>query len=715
VTSDRRAALLVVLLALVAGVPSLFAGFIHDDHRIIEENTLIRSLGNTAEIFRQGYWTVDARAVPNLYRPLTILSFALNHAAGGLQPLGYRLVDLLLHGLVALLVLRLFRRVLGAPGEGPGLDAALCGALLFAVHPVHTEALGLVVGRSELLAAVFCLAAVLCFLRGVDRAATGGGAGEWLWYGASLGCVAAGFLSKENAVAAPFLVLAADWTRPWMGRPARPADRPRNTIPYHAASAALMVLLLVIRSRVLGGISPAGFTHFVDNPIASLPFVEGRLTALKVIARYAALLVLPVRLSIDHSYDAIRPATSMLDPGAIAGGIVLLAVTAGILASRRRRPEIAFGGLVLGLSFLPVANLLLPIGTIMAERLLYLPSVGFCLLFGAILARAAAEGAGHSTALRAGVGLAIALLTVMSLARLREWRDDRTIFAAAIAVEPRSVRAQFNYGVASESAGDAAAAERAYLTALSIWDDFSDAHYNLAGLLAKREDWAGAIGHYRAALRDQPGNVSYLVNLGHSLNRAGRPGEALEPLERAVSLDAASDRGLTDLGAAYMALQRPDDAARVYREAVRLDGRNPDYLINLGLAEESRGAAAAAVDAYGAAAALRPGDAILRYRWGRALEQAGRLDAAADAYRESSRLAPASPVPLRQLGLLLLARGDRDGALQSLERASSLDPSGSVMDAAARRALEDLHRSPGGRAPRSPAAPPAPGRSPARG
>ena len=351
----------------------------------------------------------------------------------------------------------------------------------------------------------------------------------------------------------------------------------------------------------------------------------------------------------------------------------------------------------------------------MAERLLYLPSVGFCLLVGAALSPLAAEGAGRRGALRTGVALVIALFGLMSLARLMEWRDDRSIFAAAIAVEPRSVRAQFNFGVASETAGDDAAAERAYLTALSIWDDFSDAHYNLAGLLVKREDWGGAIGHYRAALRDQPGNVAYLVNLGHSLNRAGRPAEALEPLERAVALDAASDRGFTDLGAAYMALQRPDDAARVYREAVRLDGRNPDYLINLGLAEEARGGTAATAAAYGAAAALRPGDPILRYRWGRSLEQAGRIEAAVEAYREASRLAPASPVPLRQLGLLLLARGDREGARQVLERAASLDAAGSVMDAAARRALEELRRFPSGRAPRSPAAPPAPGRSPGRG
>src|SRR6185503_17576661 len=144
-------------VALLAALPSLPAGFIHDDHRIVEQNLLVQDSARLPEILARGYWTVDDRQVPNLYRPVTILSFALNRLATGPGPAGFRAVDLLLHVLVVGLVFGVARRFAGTA-------AALAAALLFAAHPVHTETLGLVVGRSELLMALFTLAAIALFL-----------------------------------------------------------------------------------------------------------------------------------------------------------------------------------------------------------------------------------------------------------------------------------------------------------------------------------------------------------------------------------------------------------------------------------------------------------------------------------------------------------------------------------------------------------------------
>jgi Flp pilus assembly protein TadD len=692
VTRGRRGAILVVLVALAAALPALLPGFIHDDHHLIEDNELIRSLARAGEILGRGYWTVGGAAVPNLYRPVTILSFAINYAAGGVHPLGYRAVNLALHLGVVLLVLALARRVLGAPRPGVFPDGALVAALLFAVHPVHTEVLGLVVGRGDLLAAAGTLAAVLLFLAGRERAAAGDRRGALARDALAVLAFVLGVFSKENAIAAPLIVLAADLTRPW--HPAAPGGakgpRPRPAWGVHAVFLGAAVAAVVARTAVLGVVGPAAFTHFVDNPIAHQAFPQSTFTALAVLARYAGLMVFPARLSIDHSYDVIPAAGSLFETGPAIGAILLLGGAATMLLAWRRRPAVAFSLALAGLALAPVANLLIPIGTIMAERLLYLPSAGVCLLAGAGAAALGSVGESAGKRTLAATALVVVGLGVRSFDRLLDWRDDRTIFASAVAVTPRSVRAQFNYGAASERAGDDGAAAAAYGTALAIWPDFADAHFNLAGVEARRRRWPEALDHYREAVRLQPGNVSYLVNLGSSLTSAGRAADAIAPLQRAVELDPKSDRAWNNLGAAWLALDHADDAVRAWREARTLDPANPDYAVNLAMALDAQGDVAGAVGEWGRAVALRPAEPIVRYRLGRALEKAGRATEAAEAYRASIALAPASPVPQRALGLLLLRSGDKAGARAALEQAAVLDHGGGVMDDEARRALESL-------------------------
>jgi protein O-mannosyl-transferase len=715
----RAARLLIALVAIGVNLPSLGPGFIHDDHRIIEQNELIRGPQNLARILTQGYWSVDEHSVPNLYRPVTILSFALNHALDGLRPLGYRALNLILHALASLLVLALARRVLGDGEAGRTSAAPLFAALLFATHPVHTEVLGEVIGRAELLAAAGSLGCVVSLLRSEELRRIGRARAATAHAALSVLLFAAAFFAKENAIAAPFLAVLAGCLV--AGR------RPRWS--YYAAAGLALLVCLGARAAALGGLMPPpGQIHFLDNPIVRLPLLQGRWTALHVIARYALLLVAPARLCIDYSYNAIPAVRTLLDAGALLGMTMVVACAAGMALAWRRSPAVAFSLGFIGIPLLPVSNLLLPIGTIMAERLLYLPSVGFCLLAGEAARRLLArEGHGSprpGTWPRAA-GLAVLLaFSARSVLRLRDWRDDRTIFARALEVEPDSVRSLYNYGAASEDRGDDAAAMRVYRRALEIWPGFADAEYNLAGIHARQKEWEEAVSHYRRALTLQPGTLKYLVNLGRSLNALGRFSEARDLLEQAVAIDPRSVEAQTDLGAALLAANDPGGALRAYGEAARLDPANADYQRNLALAQQRAGDFAAAQESFRRGLALRPGDAdllaglglamldggdaagalevlegaararpahpIYPYQIGRALERLGRLAEAEEQYRNASRLAPASPVPLKALGLLLERRGDRAGAIAALERALALDPQGSVVDDATRRRLARL-------------------------
>jgi protein O-mannosyl-transferase len=730
VTVGLRQAILVVSVAALVNIGALRPGFIHDDIRIIEQNELTAGLGHVPQIFRSGYWSTGDVQVPNLYRPLTILSFALSRAVHDLHPFGFRLFDLALHVLNALLVLLLGRRLSPRPAPpGPALiDPAFAAALLFAVHPVHTEVLGLIVGRAELLATVFSLGSVLVFLRTRTVKEAGPFARAGLPALALLLFVC-GFLSKENAVVVPGILLLADLL----------VVRRRPAWGFHAASLAVLATVLALRVVVLGGLNPAGPIPLIDNPIAQLPFLEGRLTALAVLGRYAWLLVWPRTLSMDYSYRTILPARGLLDPGALAGSLCVAAWVVLLVRTWRRAPGTAFALAFAGIAFAPVANLLFPIGTIMAERLMYLPSVGFCLAAAAVASplsqeagvRAAARpgSGGRVTATRALLGLIVAALAVRSVVRLRDWRDEYTLYSATLRVAPENVRALFNYAATCEERGDDAAAIAAYEKALGVWPGFADAHYNLAGVLSRRKSWQEAVDHYTEAVRLQPGRVEYLVNLAHALEALDRHAEARDLLKRAIDLDRRSVVAYTDLGAVELATGNVQEALAAYREAVRLEPSSVDALRNLGVAQrEAHDPGAAATlrgalrlrpgdpdildalgvtlldtgDSAGAADTLqqgvtaRPDHPVYRYHLARALEQSGRLQEAEAQYRQAIRLAPSAPAPLKGLGVLLARLGNRQGALDALERAETLDSRGSVMDQAARTLLADLRREAGG-------------------
>lgn len=719
----KRAVLLLVAVCLLANFGALRPGFIHDDHRIIEQNDLTADLKHLPQIFSSGYWSTADERVTNLYRPLTILSFALDRAVHGLRPLGFRLVNLLLHLLATVLVFRLAGRSFAGPAD----RAALWAALLFAVHPVHAEVLGEIVGRSELLAAAGGLASVLAFLRArVAGERPGSGSAPGPLHALSLASFALAFLAKENAAVVPGLIVLADLL----------VVRRRPAWKYHLASVATLALILALRLGALGGLNPSGPVHFVDNPIATLSFVDGRLTALAVLARYASLLVWPARLAIDYSYAAIPAATGPFEPGVVAGSLLLAGWGLGVALSWRRAPAAAFALAWMGMALAPVANLLYPIGTIMAERLLYFPSVGFCMLAALALERGIAStavGRARPSLAAVAVALVVLALAARNVSRLRDWRDDYTIFKAALRVEPESVRSLFNYASACEERGDDSPAIESYDKAIRLWPGYADAHYNLAGALSRRKRTQESVAHYREALRLRPGDVRFMVNLAHELIGIDRAAEARDLLRRAVAIDPRSDRAFTTLGMADLALGDPQAALLAYREAARLQPENADYLRNLGMAQ-SRNHDPGSADSLRRALQIRPGDPdlmdalglmlldagdgkgarepleravaarpshpVYRYHLGRALEQTGNLEGAASQYREAIRMAPAVPVAHKALGLLLHRLGDREGAASALERAAELDTTGTVMDDSARALLASLRRGGAGGAKR---------------
>jgi len=490
--TSPRWPLLCALVAVLVHWRALGNGFALDDVRLVESNPAIESLAHVPKLFVTPYWSVAGEHY-GLYRPLTIASYAFNRAFSGAGPMGFHLVNVLLHAFVAALAWLVLKQT------GTHYGTALFGALLFAVLPVHTEAVANIAGRAELLAALFVLAAWLAHRRATDA---GPSARRWRLGAAWL--YFAAILSKEGAVLAPVLFLADDALRGGEAVPRRFALLAR----YAIALAAMLAL----RALALGVHQAAEDTTPLDNPAAAAGAWPRLLTALWVQLKYALLCLAPGHLVSDYSFNAIPVARSLADPRVLAGCFFVAAlVMAAVWGWRHSRP-IALAALVWIVFFLPTGNLLFPTGTIMAERLAYLPSLGVCLAVGHLGAALAARERPAATArarrilVAALAAAAVSCFAARTWTRIPDWKSNLTLALADVATSPRSAKLQAGAGIFLADAGRFAEAEDHLRRAVAIFPDYAQMHHNLAVLLVRRGARDEAEQHLRRAIELAPGN-----------------------------------------------------------------------------------------------------------------------------------------------------------------------------------------------------------------
>ena len=411
------------------------------------DNAHVRSLAGVATVFTTSSWAGAGDASVPMYRPLTTLSYSLNYALGGLAPLGFHLANVLLHAVVCVLVLLLALHV------GLGLPAAVVAAALFAVMPVHVEAVANVAGRKDLLVAAFSIGALLAHSRAMRRGGFAIALAPLL--------VAGALLSKEAGLVLVGLLAAHDL---FFARAEWRAHR-RRALGLFASYVAVTLLFVLARHAVLDTLVFPRIP-FDENPVADAPAWVRMMTAVAVLGRGLVLLVLPASLSADYSYAAILPVTSPLDPAFLASAAAIVALAAIAWRFRKPFPLGPFAFLWYGISIFPASNLAVPIGTIFGERLLYVPSVAFALVVGA--------GAGRLLASRARVAAMAAVAVVLGLYGLRTWdysrawANDLTVFTAAATAQPDSAKAQRMLGGALMEAGRPGEAIAAFRRAEAI-------------------------------------------------------------------------------------------------------------------------------------------------------------------------------------------------------------------------------------------------------
>lgn len=645
-------------VALLLYVNTLDADFCYDDSRAIKTNPdLLPETPWTNVLFSDFWGTLLTHSGSHKsFRPLCTLSFRLNYALGGLEPRGYHLFNVCLHCCVTALFTALCDLLLA------GGSWSLLAGLLFASHPVHTEAVAGLVGRADMGAALCFLLSLLCYRCHCRLRPHAGNSWcmRWrvqAWLAGSLIAAAAAMLWKEQGVTVLAVSAVYDICvvhRMQLHHVLAVLLKRKNTtlLVSLAWLAGWGTVLLAARLYWMGCTQPQ-FSNS-DNPAADSPHLLTRtLTFLYLPPANAWILLFPHTLSFDWSMDAIPLVTNISDwrnlcSLAFYTGFVLLAcfglrsrdsdtfqITNGkshtmngkapayghslhfsdindkhgnshhhngltsseVFASAQNgyaKPRhtathtslpskenmVVFSLGLLALPFLPATNLFFYVGFVVAERVLYIPSMGFCLLVTlGIRAMFVKMRRRSSRALLVGCTAGLVLLySLRTVCRNQDWQSEEMLYRSGITVNP--AKAWGNLGNVLKNQGKMVEAEEAYRSALYYRGNMADMLYNLGLLLQESERFSEALDYYKLAIQSRPTLASAYLNTGIILESEGNVEEAKRTFQKCASIPdenlkdpyahkSAVTSCLYNLGKLLHEQGQQEEALSIYKEAVK--------------------------------------------------------------------------------------------------------------------------------------------------
>ena len=556
------------LLTFAVFLPALDNGFIDWDERpLLLGNRHYRGLG-----WDQIAWMFTTRLMGH-WMPLNWISFGLDYALWGMNPLGYHLTNVVVHAVNAAVFYAVALRLLAlalpgrlSAGGGRLRLGAFAAALLFSVHPLRVESVAWITERRDVLSGLFYLLAILAYLRYCEARM----AGRRNWarpYWAAVALCGLALLSKAIAVSLPAILLLLDiyplrrlgvGPGGWTGPAARRVWIEKLPFAALAATAAGIALW----AQIAGG-NPV--------PLAVLPW-SGRLAiVVHAMAFYLEKTLVPARLSV--LYELKLPLE--LAPWRVAlSALIVGAVTAFAAACRRRLPGVLPAWVAYIVILFPVSGIVQSGYQAAADRYTYLACLGWALLAGAALV--ALGRASAPTAL-----ILVGVLAGVTWTQVSVWHDNETLWRHAVRVDPASGIARANLGAALNARGRPVEALAELREALRLRPRYPDAHLNLGLVLAQGGDPAGAVPHFREAIRLWPLFADAHNSLGAALAVQGLRAEALTHFRDAVRMNPDLAEARNNLGLALAEEGRLAEAAEQFRQAAALDPAWQDPRRNL--------------------------------------------------------------------------------------------------------------------------------------
>ncbi|HSJ09341.1 MAG TPA: tetratricopeptide repeat protein [Longimicrobiales bacterium] len=556
-----RGAMVALLLATACAVylNTLVNGFALDDVPIILDNPRVRDLGDLRRIWLTPYWPYFGVEL-GLWRPLAIFGYALQWAAGGGSAGVFHAVSIALHAGVTLLTFLLLERLFTR-------GAAFAGAFVFAVHPVHTEAVANVVGQAELITAAALIGACV-----IHAARPPGMEVSWPRRFALMLCFAAGMLAKENAVVLPGLLLAVDFAQRRVPLTLRGAARYADALlmPMLLLATVLAAYLIVrfgVLEGALLGVEAGPQYHYLRGEYRVL-------NALRAMPEFLRLLVFPQSLAADYSPALVLPVESV--NSMVVVGAVLLTGVVLLSAAMPWFPAAGFPAAWFLVSIITVSNLFFPIGVLIAERTLYLPSVAASVVVALAWTAARASAVPRTRAL-APLLLAIVLVAGAARTWVRnpDWKTTRSVLYSLLRDHPESYKAQWTHAGWQWQLGNLDVARVHFEYAIMIYPRDSQLLTEYGNFLMSYDDLDQAITHFETAYEIHPYVPRTLLLLGTAYVAAGRYDDALRIAQAADDHTRNFSVSMPIRAAAWDGLGRDDRAHATWRFVIRFAALHP--------------------------------------------------------------------------------------------------------------------------------------------
>lgn len=561
--------------------------FVWDDNILVRNNTEIRNWENLPKVIFGNLGGDSLYYKHSSYRPVQTISYMVDYSLWKMAPFGYHLTSIACHMLVAGLLYIFIFKIFASN------YLSFVTALLFALHPVHTEAVTYIAGRADPLSVVFMLSSLIFYLRVRDKE----NILDYLMMGAMY---ILGILSRENALMVPVFVFVYHWSL-------------RKKITWRPVLVYVVIAGLYIFMRVTEMIGGMGLTEPVKTTI--LERVPGFFVAY---ATYLKLLIAPFDLHMEY----LRPMFTMSDPRAVIGAALFCTTLFLVYFFWKRNSIITFGLLWFLVGLFPVANVFVVVNAYMAEHWLYIPVMGLFLIAAHGIETLSRKNNTFGIAMIAFVAAACVFYGGLTYRQNKTWlnqiefyertrkyaptsgrlhadlgeayfrvgriEDSRDSTIRAIQLRPTYYAAWSNLGTIYVRLGEIDKAIAAYKNALKISPSYFNAHFNLANVYKDREMLDEAIAHYEQALRYMPSMATAYNNMAICYNQKGNLEKtkgndalvktykemAVESYKKGISLEPRNTKFYNNLASALSDLQRHQEAVDLYNKALQL-GPNP--------------------------------------------------------------------------------------------------------------------------------------------
>jgi len=629
---------------------ALSNGFVWDDTVQILQNPSLRPGAPWLRLLTTGVWAFahpGKTSVGNYYRPLQMLTYRVVAQMFGFSAPAFHAVNLIFHLLATVLVYSVLFQITRR------IAFAAAAATLFALHPIHTEAVAWASALPELGCAVFYFLSFLLFLLALRFSVEGDGGTpatvfhQRLFWLLSCASFALALFWKEMAGTLPLVVALYLF----LFSPDEPTSAARirrslqGSLPYGAVLAAYLVL----RYYAIGFLYVSQRDWVLSRP-------DFALTVVDLVAKYWWKLLLPVHLNAYHVFDPIR---SWAEPRALGAIVFLALVVAGAAWGYRRFPLAVFAVGWVFCTLIPVLDLRAVGRNVFAERYLYIPSLGFCLLLVWIANRLSARlPAGlRSGSVVSALIVVAGLYLVQTARRNPDWKDSFTFFSRTLAASPNSPDMEISTAnLLLSERNDPAGAEQLFQRARSlaeaaqppVRDQIAAADIGLALISSERQEYDRALDLLTSAQNAWPGDTEVHSVRGSVLLQAGRWREAQRALQAAIEVDPDDANAWNGLGfIAWQDEHRDADAAHDFQHALKIDP--PSVSLNASL-QDSLGAVYCEMGNYPegladlkVATALAPDDPEYHTNLAIAMESSGQLAQARAELEKALALAPGDP------------------------------------------------------------------------